>query len=83
MLFCVLKVQSGVSLTSSDVKVSEVIEAVTRLVQGDPDLGIQSNAAWMLGHLHLSACAVAANRASGEHLSVWICVLYKNQIGPG
>lgn len=57
-------VQSGVSLTSSDIKASEVIEAVTRSVQSDPDLGIQSNAAWMLGHLHLSACTVASDRAS-------------------
>nr|KAG5694346.1 hypothetical protein BaRGS_035214 [Batillaria attramentaria] len=57
-------VQAGVSLTSSDVKVSEVIQAVTRIVQGDPDLGIQCNAAWMLGHMYLSASAVAENRAS-------------------
>ncbi|XP_070176499.1 focadhesin-like [Littorina saxatilis] len=57
-------VQSGVSLASSDVKVSEVIEVVTRIVLSDPDLGIQSNAAWMLGHLHMSACAVAENRAT-------------------
>ncbi|KAL8620364.1 hypothetical protein ACOMHN_060273 [Nucella lapillus] len=58
-------VQAGVSLTSSDIKASEVVELVTRMVQGDPDLGIQSNAAWMLGHLHLSACSVAENRAAG------------------
>lgn len=57
-------VQSGVSLTSSDVKVSEVIQVVSRIVQSDPDLGIQCNAAWMLGHLYLSASAVAENRAS-------------------
>lgn len=57
--------QSGVSLVSSDIKVSEVIEAVTKIVQGDPDLGIQCNASWMLGHLYLSACAVAEARASG------------------
>ena len=53
------------SLTSSDVRVSDVIDAVTGLAKSDPDLGIQSNAAWMLGHLHLSACAVADNRTSG------------------
>ena len=61
-----VQVQAGVSLTSSDVKVSEVLEMVTRMVQGDPDLGMQCNAAWMLGHLYLSACSVADSRASGQ-----------------
>ena len=62
----VVQVQAGVSLTSSDVKVSEVLEVVTRMVHSDPDLGMQCSAAWMLGHLHLSACSVAETRASGQ-----------------
>ncbi|ESO89596.1 hypothetical protein LOTGIDRAFT_164893 [Lottia gigantea] len=36
----------------------------SKVISTSTDIGIQGNAAWMLGHLYLSACAVTETRAS-------------------
>lgn len=64
--------------TGSDVNVSEVIKTVTRIVVDHNDLGLQCISAWMLGHLYLSACAVAENRSSGEFLCLYILTRFDN-----
>ncbi|OWF34881.1 focadhesin-like isoform X2 [Mizuhopecten yessoensis] len=58
-----IPVQSG-SVSSSDLNADDVIKVASQIVTSGNDLGIQNNAAWMLGHLYLSACAVADTRAS-------------------
>ncbi|XP_067665779.1 focadhesin-like [Haliotis asinina] len=55
---------SGTSLLGSDVDADSVIKMATSVVAKSSDLGIQSNSAWMLGHLYLSACAITETRAS-------------------
>ncbi|XP_046545325.1 focadhesin-like [Haliotis rubra] len=55
---------SGASLLGSDVDADSVIKMATSVVANSSDLGIQSNSAWMLGHLYLSACAITETRAS-------------------
>ncbi|XP_033729341.1 focadhesin-like [Pecten maximus] len=52
------------SAVSSDLNTDDVIKVASQTVASGNDLGIQNNAAWMLGHLYLSACAVADTRAS-------------------
>lgn len=52
------------SAVSSDLNIDEVIKVVSHIITSGNDLGIQNNAAWMLGHLYLSASAVADTRAS-------------------
>ncbi|XP_071110148.1 focadhesin-like [Haliotis cracherodii] len=55
---------SGTSLLGTDVDADSVIKMATSVVAKSSDLGIQSNSAWMLGHLYLSACAITETRAS-------------------
>lgn len=53
-------------MAGSDLNVSEVINTVMKIVVDKSDLGLQSIGAWLLGHLYLSACAVAENRSAGK-----------------
>ncbi|KAK3602758.1 hypothetical protein CHS0354_027755 [Potamilus streckersoni] len=59
-----IPVKGSISLESGDISIADVIELSSQIVTNGNDLGIQSNSAWMLGHLYLSACAVTENRAS-------------------
>lgn len=62
------QVQSNTSMLGGDVNVDVIIKhAMDTVLKGD-NFGIQSNCSWMLGHLYLSACAVAETRASGRSL---------------
>lgn len=55
-------------MLGGDVNVDVIIKhAMDTVLKGD-NFGIQSNCSWMLGHLYLSACAVAETRASGRSL---------------
>ncbi|KAL5004639.1 hypothetical protein ScPMuIL_018095 [Solemya velum] len=59
-----IPVQGSTSLIGTDVSVDDVIKMSTKIIAKGSDLGIQSNSAWMLGHLYLSACAVTETRAT-------------------
>ncbi|XP_041369730.1 focadhesin-like [Gigantopelta aegis] len=60
-----VSVQSSSSaVVGADVNISKVIKMASQVISMDTDLGIQCNAAWMLGHLYLSACSVSETRAS-------------------
>ncbi|XP_060062505.1 focadhesin-like, partial [Ylistrum balloti] len=58
-----IPVQSS-AVSGNDLNIDDVIKVASQIVTSGNDLGIQNNAAWMLGHLYLSACAVADTRAS-------------------
>ncbi|CAG5124711.1 unnamed protein product, partial [Candidula unifasciata] len=59
-----IPIQGSSVMTGSDLNVSEVITTVMKIVVDTNDLGLQSIGAWLLGHLYLSACAVAENRSA-------------------
>ncbi|XP_063431997.1 focadhesin-like isoform X2 [Mytilus trossulus] len=88
-----IPVQSNTSMLGGDVNVDVIIKhAMDTVLKGD-NFGIQSNCSWMLGHLYLSACAVAETRASvppnysylPEHSFVRAltdCLLEAAKVGP-
>ncbi|KAJ8304115.1 hypothetical protein KUTeg_017698 [Tegillarca granosa] len=59
-----IPIQASASLSGGDINTDNLIKMASQIVAIGDDLGIQSNSAWMLGHLYLSACAVAETRAS-------------------
>uniref|UniRef100_A0A6I8R488 Focadhesin n=1 Tax=Xenopus tropicalis TaxID=8364 RepID=A0A6I8R488_XENTR len=45
-------------------KLNEVIRAITQIVSFSGAIGLQTNAAWILGHLHLSSISSSQSRTS-------------------
>ena len=66
----ILQVQSNSFMLGGDVNVDIIIKHVMDTITKGDNLGIQSNCSWMLGHLYLSACAVAETRASGNYINI-------------
>ncbi|XP_035827605.1 focadhesin [Aplysia californica] len=60
-------IPSSSSLTTpgvADASVKQAVELVCTFVASSSNLGVQAVSAWMLGHLHHSACSVAETKSS-------------------
>ncbi|XP_050400636.1 focadhesin isoform X2 [Patella vulgata] len=59
-----IPIQTSTGLSGIDSSTNDILKLTSQIVTSSKDIGLQTNAAWMLGHLYLSACAVAETRAS-------------------
>ena len=49
-----------------DINVDEVLKVVKQGITTGDDLGVQNNAAWMLGQYYMSTSGVRETRTSGK-----------------
>ncbi|XP_055973127.1 focadhesin [Sorex fumeus] len=61
----VMQLKSGATQTSNfQNKLNEVIRTLTQVISMSGAIGLQSNAIWLLGHLHLSTLSSSQSRTS-------------------